>query len=239
MPTRPPIELMRGASLFLDFDGTLVELTDSPDAVVVSSDLRDLLERLNCALEGRLAILTGRAAAEVTALIKSPDVLVGGSHGLEIVAPDLIGGDRAALLAEVADEFRRLERIFPGVFVEQKPLGVALHFRQAPDAEDACRTAAESAAESRGLELQPGKMVFELKLAGGNKGDALRALMAEAPFAGTWPLFIGDDLTDEAGFAAARELGGCGILVGEMRETAAEYRFDDVADAVDWLTSAV
>ena len=238
MLTRPPIELIRGASLFLDFDGTLVDLTDSPDAVVVSSALRYLLARLDRGLEGRLVILTGRASADVSALIKPVEVLVGGSHGLELIAPDLKSGDRAALLEEIAGEFRQLERIYPGVLVEQKPLGVALHFRQAPEAEEACRTAASAAAEHGELELQPGKMVFELKLAGGNKGDAVRSLMAKAPFAGTRPVFVGDDLTDEAGFQAARELGGSAILVGEMRETAANYRIHAVADVVDWLSQA-
>ena len=234
---QPPVESLRDASLFLDFDGTLVDIAATPDAIVVTAELRHLLEKLQQQLDGRVAIITGRAAASVEQLFQPVRILVGGSHGLEIPGDeqDPLRPDGLDLIVA---ELREVERRFPGVLVEEKPLGVALHYRQAPGAEQACRAATQRAAERSGLEVQAGKMVFELKPAIGNKGVALRALMARPPFHGTRPIFLGDDLTDEAGFAAARELGGAGVLIGAPRATAAVYRLGSVAEALEWLRRA-
>ena len=237
---RPPLELLRGASLFLDFDGTLVDIRPTPGAVRVSRMLRDLLLELKGSLEGRVAILSGRSVAEVEQLLSPVRILIGGSHGLETQIP---GGERLAIerpdcLDAVVAELRQVANQHPGVVIEDKPLGVALHYRQAPEAEEACRTAAISAAASNGLELQPGKMVFELRPGGANKGAALRKLMSEPPFRGTSPVFLGDDLTDEPGFEAADELGGVGVLIGAARPTAARYRLETVGEALAWLSDA-
>ena len=233
----PPIELLREASLFLDFDGTLVDIAPRPDAVRVSAELADLLSRLQQCLGGRVAILTGRAVADVDQLLGDATMTVGGHHGLE-TRDGGARGRRPAMLDSVVSELRRLEGDFPGVLVEDKPLGVALHYRQAPEAEQACRLAAEAAARRSGLEIQPGKMVFELKPPGANKGDALRAMMADAPFDGTRPIFLGDDLTDEPAFQAAQDMGGAGVIVGNRAPTAARFRIASVAEALQWLNQA-
>ena len=237
---RPPIELLRDASLFLDFDGTLVDIAPRPDSVRVSAELADLLTRLEARLGGRLAILTGRSIADVEQLLGPLPFAVGGQHGLETRRGGRLGGDvgRPEVLDSVVSGLRQLEREFPGVLVEDKPLGVALHYRQAPHAEDACRSAAEAASRQSGLEIQPGKMVFELKPKGANKGDALAAMMADPPFAGTRPVFVGDDLTDEPAFAAAQGLGGAGIIVGDRAPTKAHYRVESVEEALAWLRQA-
>lgn len=236
----PPKALLQGASLFLDFDGTLVELAPSPDAVRVEDALRGLLTRLQSKLDGRLVLLSGRAVADLRGHLHPVSVAVGGSHGLEFAAVDgeVTAGDRPSGLAKAVEEFRRLEARYPGVLVEEKPLSVALHYRGAPTAEIACHSAAEQAAVETGMSLQFGKMLVELKPAGGDKGRALEHFMVQPEFAGTRPVFIGDDLTDEDGFAAARELGGAGILVGAERTTAATYRLDDVQEVRAWLQAA-
>ena len=236
----PPVTLLRGASLFLDFDGTLVEIAADPAAVEVTSELRRLLTLLQERLDGRVAVLTGRAADDVEAKLQPLRMVLGGSHGLEtrINGASAARVERPQGLDQAVAQLRELQRLHPGVLVEEKPLGVALHYRQAPGAEAACREAATEAARVCGLDLQPGKMVFELKPPGGNKGAALRSIMQEPGFAGTVPLFLGDDLTDEAGFEAARQLGGAGVLVGEPRDTAALYRIASVGEALDWLRQA-
>ena len=237
---QPPVELIRGASIFLDFDGTLVEISSTPDAVVIEDRLRALLVRLRDRLDGRVAILTGRAAADVAGMIAPASLVIGGSHGLEMLGHD--GGEppeRPRLLDSVLPEIKALESRFPGVLVEDKPFGAAVHFRQAPEAEGACLAAVEAAAARTGMLIQPGKMVFELKPSGGDKGSALRRLMGEPAFAGSRPLFLGDDLTDEAGFCAARELGGAGVLIGEPRDSAALYRLNSVGEVLDWLDRAL
>ena len=236
---QPPVELIRGASIFLDFDGTLVEISSTPNAVVIEDRLRTLLSRLHERLDGRVAILTGRAAANVAEMIAPASITIGGSHGLEMLRQGSSDQpERPHMLDAVLADIQALETEFPGVLVEDKPFGIAVHFRQAPHAEAACLRVIEAAAARTGMLIQPGKMVFELKPGGGDKGTALRKLMSEPAFAGTRPLFLGDDLTDEPAFAAARELGGAGILVGDFRETAANYRLGSVGEALDWLDHA-
>lgn len=236
---RPPLDLLRGASLFLDFDGTLVDIAPRPDAVEVSDELRDLLTRLRDRLQGRVAILTGRPSGDIARMVDQASLAIAGHHGLETRHGDRsVAVDRPDILDELIAELRQLEQEYPGVLVEEKPLGVALHFRGAPDAEPACRRAIERAAERSGLEVQPGKMLFELKPRGPNKGEALRRLMDEPPFAGTIPVFLGDDLTDEPAFAAAQELGGAGVLIGDRTPTAARYRLSSVQEVLDWLEQA-
>ena len=237
---RPPKSLLHGSSLFLDFDGTLVELAPTPDAVQVGDEVRSLLNVLNVVLGGRLALLSGRAIADLRQHVHELDLALSGSHGLErmhstgaLEAPETPAG-----LGEVIREFRRLGKLHPGVLVEEKPAGVALHYRNAPDAEEICQAAAKRLARSTGMIVQAGKMVVELKDSASDKGRAMERFMGEQPFAGTLPLFLGDDLTDEHAFAAARRMGGAGVLVGPERSTAATYRLEDVSDVRRWLQDA-
>lgn len=236
----PPVELLSGASLFLDFDGTLVELAPTPNSIHVDETLRSLLERLGDCMEGRLAIVTGRALQDVRSLLHPVELAVAGSHGLEHAehGRDPADVERPKTLDRVLDELRLLQAAHPGILVEEKPLGVALHYRQAPHAEEVCRSAAEHVAQATDLEVQAGKLVFELKLAGADKGRALHRFMEQPPFAGTRPIFLGDDLTDEHGFRAARDLGGAGVLVGDERATAATYRLPGVSSVKRWLDEA-
>jgi trehalose 6-phosphate phosphatase len=236
----PPVDLLDGASLFLDFDGTLVEIAERPDAVVVDARLQMLLHRLVARLDGRVALISGRPAGEVVALFGEQIVTVVGSHGMEFRWADgrPAAIDRPAGLDAVLDAMRRLAAERPGLLVEEKPLGIALHFRQAPEAEAASQALAEALAREHGLHLQPGKMMFEVRAPAGDKGTAVRTLMAEPELASTRPVFMGDDHTDEAGLAAAEALGGAGILVGPPRPTVARYRLDDVEAVLAWLEAA-
>ena len=235
----PPPDLLQDASLFLDFDGTLVELAERPDAVQVDARLTTLMVHLHERLEGRFALISGRSAAQVRVLLGAKVPIVG-SHGMEFmdrngtVAPI----DRPAALAEVENAMSRLAGSHPGSLVEVKPLGVALHFRRCPSAEGACVSLASKLAETHELDLQPGKMMIEVRARGGDKGTAIRLLMREPDMTGTRPVFMGDDLTDEPGFTAAAELGGAGILVGERRESGALYRLAGVDDTLAWLEVA-
>lgn len=239
--SRPPIDLLRGdASLFLDFDGTLVEIAETPDAVVVSEQMRAVLLMLFEQLDGRVALISGRPAEQVAALLDRPVLDIVGSHGMEFRWAD---GRRALVerppgLAIAGERMRAFASGHPGVFLEEKPLGRALHFRQAPEAGPACEALAAELARAHDLHFQPGKMMIEVRAPGGDKGEAVRALMAEPGRASTRPLFMGDDHTDEPGFAAAKALGGAGILVGPPRATAARYRLDGVPEALAWLAAA-
>lgn len=232
----PPADLLDHASLFLDFDGTLVPIAERPDGIAVAPTLLPLLEKLGERLKGRLTLVSGRTSADVLTWLHPLRIDVAGSHGLEVGGASFPSSPRLEAGLRL---LREVEGRHDGVLVEAKPLGAALHYRQAPEAEEECREAADRAASLTGLQVQPGKMVFELKPASGDKGTAVRGIMAGEGHRGTRPVFVGDDLTDEHGFAAARALGGAGVLVGEPRETEAEYRLADVAAVHDWLAVAL
>ncbi len=231
----PPPALLTGAALFLDFDGTLVPIADTPEGVRVDADLIAMLNRLRGRLNGRLAIVSGRSVATLRAL-GFDDFLLAGTHGLEYAMPGqppqspprlaAIDAAEAALIAFCADK--------PGLLVERKTLSVGLHFRQAPIWAEACATIIATLVGD-GLIVQPGKMLFELRPAGADKGSALHHLIQRSPMAGGVPIFIGDDVTDEEGFAAAAELGGCGILVGPQRSTSASWCLEQVAAVRHYL----
>lgn len=236
----PPLSLLDGGALFLDFDGTLVELAEAPDAISVSPTLAPLLQRLSERLGGRVGLVSGRAIADLELHLECAGLAVSGSHGLELRLRD---GSHVPLgvrhdLSEAKERVRALAGTAPGLLVEEKPFGVALHYRQAPDEAERVGAAMAALAQCTGLSLQQGKMVVELRPLGADKGDAVRAFMTEPEFVGARPFFVGDDLTDEDAFLAAAELGGGGILVGRERETAARWRLPDVAAVAAWLEEA-
>jgi len=237
----PPADLLHdGAALFLDFDGTLVELAERPDAINVAPTLAPLLERLRERLDGRLAIVSGRALADLERYVPVPGLPFSGSHGIELRLGD---GSHVALhrpdgLDGVREQVRRFAGAEEGLLVEEKPAGVALHYRLAPHRAQSVAIFMEEVGQAEGFVVQRGNMVVELRPPGADKGDAVRAFMEELPFAGARPVFVGDDLTDEHAFTAVAELGGSGILVGPERETAARYRLASVAAVADWLDAA-
>lgn len=236
----PPLRLLQNAALFLDLDGTLLSLAERPDLVRVDAGHQDLLRRLSDKLEGRLGIVSGRSVSNVRALISEPPLIVAGSHGLEIAWPDgrVEAPPAPAHLPAIIAEMQALQARHPGILVEPKPYGVGLHFRRAPDAEEACRACAYETARRAGYEVQPGKMVFEVVARRADKGAAIRTLMQGPAFKGFTPVFLGDDYTDETGFAAVKHFGGAGVLVGPQRETEAVFRLENVAGVLDWLERA-
>lgn len=238
----PPLSLLNDASLFLDFDGTLVELAERPDGVVVDDALHALLQRLTERLDGRLAIVSGRSVAQIDAFLSRSlnGVAVVGSHGAEIrlAGGAIVRPDRPAALQAAEAAFAERFADHPGVVIEVKSLGVAIHYRMAPEVEGEARALVEAFARHEGLEVQHGKMMTELRMAGHDKGTAISALAEQAPFLGHPPVFVGDDLTDEPGFAACAHHGGAGILIGGARDTAAQFRLAGVASFRRWLEAA-
>jgi trehalose 6-phosphate phosphatase len=235
----PPPALPDDAALFLDFDGTLVELAETPGAIRVPAALGPALDRLRHRLGGRLAIVSGRSLADLERHLPAAGIAFAGSHGLEL---QLAGGPRLPLSAPIGlDDVRVRVEAFaaatPGLIVEGKPAGIALHYRLAPGEGPRADAFMSALAREKGFDLQRGAMVAELRPAGATKGDALKAFMTEPGFAGARPWFVGDDLTDEHGFAAAASLAGAGILVGPARDTAARYRLDSVHAVREWLAA--
>jgi trehalose 6-phosphate phosphatase len=239
LPPPSPIEATTDA-LFLDLDGTLAPIRRVPDEVVVAVDMLDALASARRALAGRVAVVSGRSIATLDALLGCSDYSLAGIHGLERRTVDgmVLQTVTSPGLRAARDKLAQLAEREPRLLIEDKGLGIAVHYRSAPELEDFARREASAIAELCGLAYQTGKMVAEVRERGGDKGTALQAFMQEAPFAGARPIFVGDDDTDEAGFAAAEALGGFGVLVGRPRTTAARFALPDVDRVRDWLHTA-
>jgi trehalose 6-phosphate phosphatase len=218
-----------GFALFLDFDGTLVEIAPTPDAVQVDAALPGDLVGLRERLGGALAIVTGRPVGTIDAFLGPLGLDVGGLHGGEIRrGGELRGCDPAEhpLLREAVEAFAANLSELEGVLIEDKGCSVAIHWRLA-GAEEA--HAAESTVEriASGLRpryrLQRGKSVAELLPANATKGEAIRDFLRRAPYAGRRAVFFGDDLTDEEAFKTVNADGGVSVRVGEGM-TAAAHR---------------
>jgi trehalose 6-phosphate phosphatase len=209
--------LCASSAVFLDFDGTLVDIAAQPEAVVVPAGLLDTLAALQDYLDGAIGVVSGRPIEQIDLFLKPLQLPAAGVHGAErrgadgrlhlVPTPPLRAVEAAA--AALAARPPALRR-------EVKRGSVALHYRQAPELEQACvETLQQAVADSPGLTLLRGKMVVEAKPGGATKGRAIEEFMLEAPFAGRTPLFVGDDTTDEVGFSTVQRLGGMGIKVGE------------------------
>jgi len=236
----PPHDLLDHASLFLDLDGTLVEIASRPDGIQVDDRLRGILANLSIALRGRVAIISGRPAKDIRAFFPGSSFAIAGSHGIEILWPDgrMRQPSDVPLSQGVLDQIRHFSAAHPGVLIERKPFGIAFHYRLSPADEQACHDFARGLAMNGGFAVQTGKMVIEVKLLATDKGHAMDCLLASPAMKGTIPVFIGDDDTDEAGFRRAQQLGGAGILVGPPRATGARYQLANVDETLKWLTAA-
>jgi trehalose 6-phosphate phosphatase len=234
VPTALPLAK---AALFLDLDGAIVPIGADPTTTTASPDCRIVLHRAVEHLCGRLAILSGRTIAMVDQILGGAVQCVAGVHGLQRRTP--VGGvllePAHARVADATVVLEALANARPGLAVEAKGASVAIHYRGAPDAAPAVIEVVERLAVASGLEIQHGKMVAELRTPGPDKGAALDRFMLEAPFAGARPIFIGDDLTDEAGFAAAQSHGGVGILVGDKRMSLATGRLESPEAVLSWI----
>jgi len=234
----------RASAIFLDLDGTLIGFGDSPMAVDVPATLLELLDTLETLCDGALAVVSGRRMATLDELLAPLSLPLAGLHGLERRTADgtvhrlVEEGD--ALLAEVREHFTAAARRLPGLLVEDKGAALALHYRAAPHraAEvEALAAELESGLPAR-LVMQRGHMVIEIRAAGADKGSAIDAFMREQPFRGRRAVFVGDDRTDEHGFAVVNALGGLSVKVGDG-ETAAHTYLSDPRAVLRWLDEAV
>ena len=232
MDTLPPFPR---AALFLDMDGTLIDLAPTPDAVVVQPGLPSVLAGLRDALGGALAIVTGRPIETVDRLFGDAPGAVAGEHGGAVrrrPGDPVERPDLPSPPSEWLEEAERLVAAFPGALLERKARGFALHYRQAPEGAGAAFHAALSDMLARvpGFDLHPAHKLWEVRPLGADKGGAVVALMRQAPFAARVPVFIGDDVTDEDGMREARKRGGAGYRVDEV--------FGDPEGVRSWLRAS-
>lgn len=233
----PPLDL-RGNALFLDLDGTLVDFAARPEQVVASDGLRQLLVSLSRAMDGAVALITGRTIASADAVLDGALINIAGIHGIERrtrKTTERASTDTAPIQAALADARALIAKGALQADIEDKGLALALHYRRTPEFAEATHRAAADIAQRHGLSILEGKMVVELTLGQRTKADAVAAFMATPPFANRQPIAVGDDITDEDAFRAVANLGGHSILVGAPRDTAARYGLADTRAVFTWL----
>jgi trehalose 6-phosphate phosphatase len=236
-----PPRLDDGMALFIDFDGTLAAIAPRPDAVVVDDWVRPLLTLARQRLGGAVAVISGRPLAELDAFLAPLVLPAAGVHGVE--RRDAEGRVRVLAGAppdDLAQAAEWLAARHDGLLVERKPSALALHYRARPELEELCAQTLLAAARPHqdAWTVLLGKCVVELKPQRASKGEAVRDFLALPPFAGRVPVFVGDDATDEEGFAAVQAAGGCGVKVGPG-PSGARCRLDDPAAVRDWLRAAL
>jgi trehalose 6-phosphate phosphatase len=233
-----PPPLHRGQALFLDFDGTLVEIAPAPGLVKVPAELPHLLGELADRLGGAVAVVSGRPLDELADMLAPFAGCIVGGHGLERRSAD--GNVTRCLAHPELDPFRPLFAGFAtrhdGVLLEDKGGCLALHYRRAPSLRALCHTLVREAvqASNGALVAVAGKMVIELMPRSAGKGQAIADFLANPPFHGRLPVFVGDDTTDEDGFAAVNRLGGVSVHVG-VGATIARHHLATVGDVLAWL----
>lgn len=241
---RPPRPDPRSSALFLDFDGTLIGFADDPAGVAVPADVRRLLERLAAATDGATALVSGRRIEALDELLAPARLPVAGLHGLErrnaTGRVHLSGAPPDLAHSALGERLKAFAHAHPGVLFEDKGLAVSLHYRAAPGHAHAVHALARALAAELGpdLTLLEGHSVVEIKPAGADKGTAIAAFLDEAPFAGRTPVFVGDDVTDEHGFAIVNARGGLSVKVG-TGPSAARARLAGPLDVRAWLWEAL
>ena len=235
-PHSPPPSL--DWCLFLDVDGTLIELTETPFETQASEDLKAVLKEVAERLGGALALVSGRSVEYLDALFAPLRLPSAGLHGVERrKATGVMHG--ASFTDTQLDRARTALKEFvhdhPGTLLEDKGRTVAVHFRMAPQFEPEVRETVTAIAAALGTnyQVQAGSMMLEIKPRGFNKGGAVQAFMKEPPFSGRRPVYVGDDLTDLDGFRVVDSLGGVSIAVGDRVQ--GQYRLVDPAAVREWL----
>ena len=221
------------AALLLDLDGTLLDIAPTPDSVVVPAALLSTLRLLRAALDDALAVVSGRPIEQIELLLQAIPYAIAGEHGAAIRHAPGAAPERPDLPVAPAcwvEQAARMAAATDGVLLERKAHGFVLHYRMAPASGPALRQGLQAilGEDATQFTIMPAHMAWEVKPRGADKGRAVHSLMARPPFAGRVPVYVGDDVTDEDGMRAARQLGGLGLRVQDS--------FGDAAGVRAWLS---
>lgn len=235
----PLLAQTREWALFLDVDGTLLDIADRPDLVRVPPTLIGDLQRVSASLEGALALVSGRSIAWIDAAFAPLRMPAAGQQGAEIrTASDIaVTADNGVDLDGVRRRLRKLDGM-DGIEIEDKGLSIALHYRRARDRASARNAIATAlAALDDDIEALPGRLVFEVKARAVNKGTAVARLAETAAFSGRIPVYFGDDSTDEYGFREALARGGIAVQVGPSQAPPGCLWIESPAEIRRWLAN--
>ena len=241
MPAPPDNLDPSNLALFLDVDGTLLEIEDHPSDVWADPSLVEMLANISTGLGGAMSLISGRQIADIDRIFAPVRFAAAGAHGSELRQhpDDSVAITQTLLPAPLLAQIRTFVAQNPGLLLEEKGGGVSLHYRRAPQLEEECKLFVQRLLPDieKDFRLIAGKMVLELAPADHNKGAAITEMMRQEPFVGRRAVFVGDDVTDEDGFRAVNGMGGITIRVGGNCSSAAEYALPDVAAVRCWLES--
>lgn len=229
-----------GWALFLDFDGTLVDIAPSPGSIRTPEDLPALLERVSVAVGGAMAIVTGRSVGDIDSYLNPLHVVVAGGHGAEIrVGPNELVCAASPISPSMVDAVRALSTRFEGTSVEIKRSSIAVHYRSNPGAGGALEGELRRLLSEKydDFSVCMGRKVCELVPSHVCKGAAIKALLTLPQFQGRRPIVIGDDLSDESAFAIAESLGGVALKVAGEHFSPEAADFREPSEVRDWLAS--
>jgi trehalose 6-phosphate phosphatase len=240
--THPPERLqLDQCALFLDVDGTLIDIAARPADVVGDAQLLQLLCALRLRCQGALALISGRRIADLDRITAPERFAAAGVHGFE---RRNARGDCVRLASPTAQKVGEIRRVLtrlvsshPQLLLEDKDNAVAVHYRQAPHLREIVENAIHGlpGLHDGGLRVQHGRMVAEIIPSDASKAIALAAFMAEVPFKGRVPVYLGDDITDESAFQWANAAGGLSIAVGRRQSSCARANLDSVDAVRAWL----
>jgi trehalose 6-phosphate phosphatase len=228
------------SAILLDIDGTLVDLAPTPREVWVAPGLAKTLNRLLKRTSGALALVSGRSLNDIDLIFAPEQFPAVGGHGAEMrlsTDSEAVASHAPPMDKELKLRLAAIAKLSPGILLEDKGYSLALHYRLAPHAEKAIYEAVSlirADLPNAPIEVLPGKCVCEIKHSGFNKATGVRELMTHEPFKGRYPIFIGDDVTDEAVFGIMPDLGGLAFSVGRRAQGVAGH-FDEPRDVREWL----
>jgi trehalose 6-phosphate phosphatase len=239
-PTTTVRSSLAGHALYLDIDGTLLEIAPSPERVEVPGWMVPLLQRLSARLDGAVAFVSGRTIAAIDALFRPLKLPAVGVHGGEIRFGDRTVAMDEGLVAELQAAVPLLRKAIEplhGVWLEDKGCAIALHYRTVPERGREVLQIAELVVAGLGSAFAPlvGKCVVEIRARHLTKGAGIRRLMECEPFRGRSPIFAGDDVTDEDAFKYVNQVGGISLRIGSTEPSAATHRLADPAQLHRWL----
>jgi trehalose 6-phosphate phosphatase len=233
-----------GCAILLDIDGTLLDLARTPREVWVPPGLAATLHALHERTGGALALVSGRSLNDIDLIFAPERFPAVGGHGAEMrlsIESEAVATHAPPMDQELKRRLAAIARLSPGILLEDKGYSLALHYRLAPHAEKAIYEAVSlirADLPNAPIEVLPGKCVCEVKQAGFDKASGVRELMTHEPFSGRYPIFIGDDVTDESVFAAMPDLGGLAFSVGRHAQGVAGH-FEEPTDVRAWLARLI
>ena len=229
--------LKKKVALFLDFDGTLVEIAKTPSEIVMHNSTVTLLAKLNKTLKGALAIVTGRPIVQIDKFLDPICLPIAGKHGAEIRdAKQQITTIGGINLTKIVEQLVTFSKTHAGTFVENKGACVALHFRESNLVDqEVYDWVVNNICLGTNLRCTFGKKICEIQSINIDKGYAIEQLWKNAPFKERFPIFVGDDTPDEDGFDFVNKIGGLSVKVGKDTTSKAQAFTKNLDQTFEWL----